>query len=82
MTKSYFLFIFFLCFSLYAKDSFNFIHIRESFKFQENNAVLVLAPSMNTDGSFFLKEPPWVDFAKKNNLAVIALSYSSAEKDL
>lgn len=45
-------------------------------------AVLVLIPGMNGDGSFFLKEPKWVEFAKKNHLGVVALSYSSSEIDL
>ena len=45
-------------------------------------AVLVLAPGMNTDGAFFLKEAPWMEFAKRNNLGVIALNYSSSEEDL
>lgn len=42
----------------------------------------MLAPGMNTDGAFFLKETPWMDFAKRNNLGVIALNYSSSEEDL
>ena len=42
----------------------------------------MLAPGMNTDGAFFLKEAPWMDFAKRNNLGVIALNYSSSEEDL
>ena len=62
-----------------AKESFQF-----SFSPSNNNikAVLVLAPGMNTDGAFFLKETPWMDFAKRNNLGVIALNYSSSEEDL
>ena len=40
----------------------------------------MLAPGMNTDGALFLKEAPWMDFAKRNNLGVIALNYS--EEDL
>lgn len=46
------------------------------------NAVLVLAPGMNTNGEFFLRESPWTDFARRNKLGVIALNYSSDEKDL
>ena len=42
----------------------------------------MLAPGMNTDGALFLKEAPWMDFAKRNNLGVIALNYSSSEEDL
>jgi hypothetical protein len=65
--------------SLFAEDSLKFSFI------ESNNAVkavLVLAPGMNTDGAFFLKESAWVEFAKKNNLGVIALNYSSTEEDL
>lgn len=40
-------------------------------------AVLVLAPGINAEGNFFLKEQCWTDFAKKNNLGMIALSYKS-----
>ena len=40
-------------------------------------AVLVLAPGMNQDGAFFLKESPWMDFAAENNFGVIALAYKS-----
>lgn len=75
------IYLIFLLFALelHAKDSFSFasvsLHHNES-------AVLVLAPGMNTDGAFFLKEAPWMEFAKRNNLGVIALNYSSSEEDL
>lgn len=46
------------------------------------SAVLVLAPGMNTDGRFFLSEAPWVDFAQKNKLGLIALNYHSDIEDL
>ena len=50
--------------TLFAKDKF-----RCSYKVSYDiKAVLVLAPGMNTDGVFFLKESPWMDFAKRNNL--------------
>lgn len=40
-------------------------------------AVLVLAPGINAEGNFFLEEQCWTDFAKKNNLGMIALSYKT-----
>lgn len=65
--------------ALLAKDSLQF-------SFSPSNdivrAVIVLAPGMNTDGAFFLKESPWMDFARRNNLGVIALNYSSSAEDL
>ena len=68
-----------LAIKLLTEDSFKFINLSVSCK---ESAVLVLAPGMNTDGAFFLKETPWMDFAKRNNLGVIALNYSSSEEDL
>ena len=65
--------------NLSALDSFSFTPA--SLRHNES-AVLVLAPGMNTDGAFFLKEAPWMEFAKRNNLGVIALNYSSSEEDL
>ena len=78
--KSY-IYLIFLLFAvrLSAKDSFNFTSISLC---HNEQAVLVLAPGMNTDGAFFLKETPWMEFAKRNNLGVIALNYSSSEEDL
>ena len=64
---------------LLSKDKFSFSILEKN---GDEKAVLVLAPGMNTDGSFFLKESPWVDFAKQNNLGLIALNYSSLEEDL
>jgi pimeloyl-ACP methyl ester carboxylesterase len=43
----------------------------------DEQAVLVLCPGMNQDGAFFLNESPWMDFARDNDLGVIALSYKS-----
>ena len=63
----------------HAKDSFDFSCSKPN---SNEAAVLVLAPGMNMDGEFFLKESPWMDFAKRNNLGVIALNYSSSEEDL
>lgn len=40
-------------------------------------AVLVLCPGMNQNGSFFLEEPDWVEFAQENEFGLIALSYQS-----
>ena len=60
-----------------AKDRFCFAKIQVT---NNESAVLMLTPGMNTDGAFFLKEAPWMDFAKRNNLGVIALNYS--EEDL
>ena len=63
-------------------------HLPEDFDFScskpnsNEAAILVLAPGMNMNGEFFLKESPWMDFAKRNNLGVIALNYSSTEEDL
>nr|DAH48338.1 MAG TPA: Esterase.3A [Caudoviricetes sp.] len=65
--------------TLYAENTFNFTSLPVS---EEESAILVLAPGMNTDGTFFLKESPWMDFAKRNNLGVIALNYSSLAEDL
>ena len=65
--------------SLFAEDSLRFSSIESS---NTIKVVLVLAPGMNTDGAFFLKESPWMDFAKRNNLGVIALNYSSSAEDL
>lgn len=69
----------FIAVNLYAQDKLNFSFDRSTYKIE---AVLVLAPGMNTDGAFFLKEAPWMEFAKRNNLGVIALNYSSSEEDL
>ncbi|GHC11537.1 hypothetical protein [Cerasicoccus arenae] len=41
------------------------------------DGVLVLCPGMNGDGSHFLAEKPWMDFADQHNLGVIALKFSS-----
>ena len=65
--------------NLSALDSFSFTPASLC---HNESAVLVLAPGMNTDGAFFLKEAPWMEFAKRNNLGVIALNYSSSEEDL
>jgi pimeloyl-ACP methyl ester carboxylesterase len=43
----------------------------------DEKAVLVLCPGMNGDGAFFLDESPWMDFAKANELGVIALAFRS-----
>ena len=69
----------FTAITLYAQDKLNFSFNRSTYNIK---AVLVLAPGMNTDGAFFLKEAPWMEFAKRNNLGVIALNYSSSEEDL
>lgn len=66
-------------FILHADDKFSFSNSEVT---NNEQAVLVLAPGMNMDGAFFLKEAPWVEFAKKNNLGVIALNYYSDEEDL
>ncbi len=70
-----------LCFasiSLRANSKFLFCNV----VCENPKAVLVLAPGMNTNGEFFTKETPWLDFAKKNNLGIIALNYWSATEDL
>ncbi len=64
---------------LHAKDNFDFSCSKPN---SNEAAILVLAPGMNMNGEFFLKESPWMDFAKRNNLGVIALNYSSSEEDL
>lgn len=62
--------------------------IKDSFKFSNlpingnESAVLVLAPGMNMDGSFFLNEKHWIEFAKNNNLGLIALNYKSNPVDM
>lgn len=43
----------------------------------EEEAVLVLCPGMNADGAFFLEEEPWLSFARKHRLGVLALHYRS-----
>lgn len=40
-------------------------------------AVLVLCPGMNSDGSHFLSEVPWMTFAEEHRLGVVALDFSS-----
>lgn len=59
-----------------AEESFLFANIKND----NASAVLVLAPGMNTNGAFFLKESSWREFAKRNNLGIIALNYSSSKK--
>lgn len=49
--------------SLLATDNFVFSYSKEG----KINAILVLIPGMNVDGFFFLKESPWMDFAKKKS---------------
>lgn len=39
--------------------------------------VLILCPGMNSDGTHFLSEEPWMTFAQDHRLGVIALSFSS-----
>lgn len=39
--------------------------------------VLVLAPGMNGNGKHFLAESPWMDFAERHQLGVIALAFRS-----
>ena len=67
MSNKIFIYLIFqlLATQLLSKDSFQF-----SFSPLNDNVetVLVLAPGMNTDGVFFLKEAPWMEFAKRNNL--------------
>lgn len=55
-------------------DTFNFASAPVTGKEQ---GVLVLAPGMNMDGKFFLEETPWMEFAERNGLGVVALNYSS-----
>ena len=38
----------------------------------DERAVLVLCPGMNQDGSFFLKESPWIEFAEANQLGLLS----------
>jgi len=42
--------------------------------------VLVLCPGMNGDGAFFLKEEPWISFAREHDLGLVAISYRSDSK--
>ena len=39
--------------------------------------VLVLCPGMNQDGSFFLQESPWVEFATQHQLGILSISFKS-----
>ncbi len=45
-------------------------------------AVLVLAPGYNGDGSTFLRDPKWRDFAARHRLGVVGLSFASELNDL
>lgn len=60
--------------ALAAESRFAFSSVKPTGK---EAAVLVLAPGQNMDGSFFLDEPKWAAFARKNNLGLMALNYSS-----
>lgn len=70
---------FWLPFIGYAENIFKFHHVPTS---GNESAVLVLIPGMNTDGEFFLSEKLWTEFAKTNNLGLIALNYHSDVEDL
>lgn len=48
----------------------------------DERAVLVLCPGMNSDGSHFLSEIPWVNFAEDHRLGLIALAFSSDPDDM
>ena len=61
-----------------AEESFLFANIKND----NASAVLVLAPGMNTNGAFSLTESSLREFAKRNNLGIIALNYSSSKEDL
>lgn len=63
-----------LCASSHAENMFAFSSAKPTGK---EAAVLVLAPGQNMDGSFFLDEPKWSAFARKNNLGLMSLNYSS-----
>ncbi len=65
--------------TLYAEDSFKFSNAPLH---GDEEAVLVLAPGLNDDGSYFLKEEPWLEFAKRNKLGIIAINYKSDEDDI
>ena len=48
----------------------------------DEKAVLVLCPGMNSDGIHFLKEQPWLDFARENRLGLIAIHFRSDPESL
>lgn len=81
MKKNIAIFFFFLTVSEWA-DAENMYKLSNIPPNEKEVAVLVLAPGMNADGSLFLKESAWTEFAEKNNLGIIALNYSSSEVDL
>jgi pimeloyl-ACP methyl ester carboxylesterase len=43
-------------------------------------AVLILAPGCNGSGETFLRSPPWQEFARRNKLGLVGLSFASPEK--
>jgi len=45
-------------------------------------AALVLCPGMNASGEFMVRDSRWQDFARKNKLALIGLSFASPSGDL
>lgn len=42
---------------------------------------LLLCPGRNGNGEVLLKDPKWVDFARKNHLLMCGVSYASTRKD-
>lgn len=44
-------------------------------------AVLVLCPGVNGNGSNYLKDKSWLDYANDNNLGIIGLSFASQKLD-
>lgn len=49
---------------------------------EDDKAVLVLVPGCNGDGRVFLTESKWIDFARKNHVGIIGVSFYSPENIL
>jgi hypothetical protein len=46
------------------------------------NGIVVLCPGMNGSGKRLVSEKPWIDFARENDLGLVALSFSSPVEKL
>jgi len=65
-------------FYCFAENSFNFSIFEST---EGKTAVLVLVPGTNGNGALFLENQPWIEFAQKHSLGIIALNYQSAPQD-
>lgn len=82
--------IFLLAFSVFATEIEN-IHLVPSPNMVRTNlyymtpianpqAVLVLAPGVNGSGENLVRSPVWQEFAQRNHLGLVGLSFASPEK--